>query len=302
MSFRPIAAGALRDRREGTNLARDSSFFASAAEARRFVAVGIAPLVRTLPPRPRCADFGGGQGVLGLAIQEGLRAAGLDPEVTVVDANEAYLADARRAGLATLLENIQEHTTTDLDLATMRLVNQYNDRVQQAAMLAAVRQALRPGAPFVSQIETGTPLVCALHTAVAKLLARDRGGPTGYWWPTLPQYVRLLGRAGFSDVVVRAGAAVVDWPLHSALEYAWHRFNASRAAAGVRSTAGWQEARARVLAQARDLIDRKVTAAGRAGAELAGGVARLAYPVIVCQRPGQRLTSVTAGGRRFPRP
>lgn len=288
MTFQPRAAGVLRDEREHTDLAAEIPFFGSREAADRFFDVGVAPVVGALPRRVEYVDFGGGQGVLAAVVRDRLVASGRDVHATVLDGNARYLDDAAGLGLGTCLANVQDCTLAGLDLATMRLANHYNNETEQRAMLAAIRRALPAGRPFVTQIETGSAAVCHLYTAIAALLSRDDGAASGYWWPTVDEFTRLLADAGFGDVRVAGFGPDVEVSAEEGLADAWRRFNAFRVA-----QAAVEPARARELSQrrtefmhqARRLVAAIVNAPRNPepAEDLARGFARVSYPILICR-------------------
>jgi hypothetical protein len=284
----PRAAGTRRDLREHTDLAREIPFFGSHAEAGRFYRIGIEPLLASLPQRIQYVDYGGAQGTVARVVRDALRARGFDVRITVVDANERYLADARTKGLQTCLGDIQDVTLTSVDLATMRLVNHYDDEAGQRAMGAAIFRSLVGGAPFVSQIETGSPLVCDLHARIAEVFARASGDAGGHWWPTLDRWIDLLEAAGFADAAVVGASPDAVIPLDQALADAWRRFNGramAAAATDVRFAREIDRRRLHEIDRAERLVRDALARHGDAAdPDLARGRVRLTYPVVVLRR------------------
>lgn len=277
-TIRPSAAGTQRDIREGTDLARMLPFFGSLETARKFAEIGVAPVLSALPQRVAYVDFGGGQGVLAQAVRDFVNAAGRPCHATVVDANPRYLAQAAAAGIATVCANIEECDLRNIDLATLRLVLHYNARQQQAAILAGVAGSLARDGIAVTQIETGDPTVCALHTQIANLLSRESA--PGYYWMTLEEYCELLRGAGFCDIAVVADDEPVDADVERALADAWQRFNGAAFRNAVLASQSAQVEtmileRASFLRTARDLI---------AASPLTRRSFRLHYPIVTCRR------------------
>ena len=289
-TFRPTAAGTQRDIREQTDLARAMPFFGSAVAACRFVDIGIAPVLPALPNRVAYVDFGGGQGVLARAVRDFITAWGHACHATVVDANDHYLAQAA-AGISTVHANIEENDLRDINLATMRLVTHYNARDQQAAMLAAVARSLAADGILVSQIETGEPTICALHTQIANLLSRESA--PGYHWATLEEYCALLRGSGFCDIVVAADDQGVELDIDLALAEAWQRFNGAALRNALLAS---DFDLAETMAQERDAFMRKAqelvahwtetSRLERGGASSSPALRsfRLRYPIVTCRR------------------
>jgi SAM-dependent methyltransferase len=292
-TIRPSAAGTQRDIREQTDLARALPFFGSVAAARKFVDVGIAPLLPVLPRRIAYVDFGGGQGVLARVVRDFIEARGYACHATVVDANPQYLAQAAAAGISTACANIEESDLRSIDLATMRLVMHYNARDQHAAILAAVTRSLAPDGILVTQIETGDPTICQLHTQIANLLSRESA--PGYHWATLEEYCELLRGSGFCDVAVAADVQVVDADVELALADAWQRFNGTTFRSALRAS---EFGRAETMALERDAFVRKARQlvadfAGKSPPERGDASSssalrsfRLHYPIVTCRRAG----------------
>ncbi|MFZ5635069.1 MAG: class I SAM-dependent methyltransferase [Pseudomonadota bacterium] len=288
--FRPTAAGTVRDLRERTDLARAIAFFGSREEARAFAGICLSRTLPLLPGKVRYVDYGGGQGVVASAMQDALRAAGRATDVTVVDANPRYLADAAALGLNVHLANIEDCALGDVDLATMRLVNHYCSRPQQAAILRAIHDALRPGGVFVSQIETGRDAICRLQTRISNALSEEGGA--GYHWPTLEEYFAMAKEAGFVDAVVIGESAAVESTINEGLAAAWRRFHGSKLEA--LAADGRMEETDRLLAQRAEFFrtcHRMVAealdiSAGDASSHPALAKFELRYPIVCCRRSG----------------
>jgi SAM-dependent methyltransferase len=221
--FQPTAAGTVRDLRERTDLAQDIAFFASRQEARTFAEICLSRTLPALPQSVRYVDYGGGQGLVADAMRSALLAAGRACDVAVVDSNPRYLKDASALNLRTHLANIEDCSLRDADLASMRLVNHYCGYDQQAAIMRGIHDGLRPGGVFVSQIETGSSVICRLQTAISNALSRE--DCCGYYWPTLDEYVSLARAAGFVEISVIGEKAPVESTINEALAAAWRRFH-----------------------------------------------------------------------------
>ena len=219
----PSAAGTRRDIREQTDLARTVPFFGSIDAARRFAETGVGPIVSELPRRVIYADFGGGQGVLASAVRQFINSNRRECQATVLDANPNYLMQTAASGISAVCGNIEQSSLRNVDLATMRLVLHYNSRRQQAAVLGGIARSLVTDGAFVSQIETGDPMICALHTQISNLLSREDAA--GYYWATLEEYCELLRDQGFCDIVVVCREDVTEIDVDAALADAWQRFN-----------------------------------------------------------------------------
>jgi hypothetical protein len=292
MNFKPSSAGTARDLREHTDLAGEVPFFGSEAEAQRFVWIGLEGVRSSLPPLVNYADFGGGQGTLATVVRDYLEAAGHRVTATVVDGNHIFLEQARQAGLSTMLANIEQCNITGLDLATMRLVNHYNNEQQQKAMLEAVYGSLKKGAPFISHIETGHPIICELHKSIAELLSLTDDSDIGYFWPTLDQYVDWLKAVGFESIQVAGNSPDIETSVEQALSAAWRRFNGYRVEQAVaRGAASETEAllaqKKRFFAQAKALIHEAINrlddADGIVKDQLLRMRVRMSYPIVVCR-------------------
>ncbi|PPU04938.1 MULTISPECIES: methyltransferase domain-containing protein [Xanthomonas] len=286
--FQPTAAGTVRDLRERTNLAEAISFFASRQEAQTFAATALAHALPVLPQAVRYVDYGGGQGVLADAMRNALSAAGRECDVAVVDSNLRYLQDARALNLDTRLANIEECPLHDADLASMRLVNHYCGYNQQAAILRSIHAGLRPGGVFVSQIETGSDAICRLQTRISNALSQE--GCSGYYWPTLDEYVELAQAAGFVGIDVIGESAPVESTINEGLAAAWRRFNGRELQALVADDSAEQmqqllARRALFFKMCHGLIAEELDAAtSDASAGPALSKFKLRYPVLYCRR------------------
>ncbi len=223
--FVPASPGVARDLRERTDLSAETPFFGSREEATEFARRALDRFVPALPQAVHYVDFGGGQGAVAAAFRDLLQASGRSVQATVVDANRDYLAVAMASGAGGVLANIEDCRLSGIGLASMRLVNHYNDAARQRRMLRAIRATLANGAPFVSQIETGHPLICRIHTEVSNLPSLTQGSPAGFYWPALPEYLEWLAAEGFSAVAVVHEGATVALSMEQALHSAWRRFH-----------------------------------------------------------------------------
>ncbi len=287
--FEPSAAGTVRDLREQTDLERAIAFFGSESEARSFARASLAHVLADLPQSVCYVDFGGGQGTLARVMEDALRAAGRRTHCTVIDSNARYLAAAKARGLQVRLANIETCAATDVDFATMRLVNHYCGYEQQARLLRSIHRALRPGAALVSQIETGEAVICRLQTRIANALSTE--GRPGYCWPTLEEYLLLTSRAGFDAIRIIGESPPVNTSVDEALASAWRRFHGRRLEQLVNS--GGADQAGRLLAErARFFRESRLMIAAEL-ADAQGGSAqqpaeqlrfRLQYPIVYCRR------------------
>jgi hypothetical protein len=285
---RPSAAGTERDMREATDLAREVMFFGSAEAAEAFVNLAVRPIADSLPRDVFYVDYGGGQGVLAAAVRDFLVARGRRVRAMVMDANAGFLAGAAALGLETLAANIEQSTLSDVHLATMRLVNHYNDAAQQRAILSAIFRSLCPGGWLLNQIETGSAAVCRLHTSLANDLAVETALSAGYYWPTLNEYVAFTRGAGARGVEILTTGLRHRVSLDQALADGWRRFNGS----AVRpATDGSAEAnvgrRQRFFAMARQRVGEVLGTLPdeerREAAELADGYISLDFPILIAR-------------------
>ena len=280
----------MRDLRERTNLAQAISFFGSHHEARRFADVCLARTLGDLPGETRCVDFGGGQGIVAQAMHDALLAAGRQPHVMVVDSNANYLADARARGLSVQLANIEACELADVDLATMRLVNHYCGYEQQGSMLANIHKALRPNGMFVSQIETGAAEICRLQGKISNALSNE--SCSGYYWPTLTEYIALTEAVGFVETCVIGESPPIEATINEALATAWKRFHGRRledfAKEGrIDEMNELLAERAKFFKESRVLIAQELgEGTGSSPSSSAQGIFQLSYPIVYCRRSG----------------
>jgi trans-aconitate methyltransferase len=161
----------------------------------RFVADLGAPLLEMLAPRPRerILDLGCGDG----ALTEKLAAFGC--EVVGVDASPEQVEAARARGLdarvcrAEALPFAGEFDGV-LSNAVLHWVK------DQAAALAAVHRALRPGGRIVAELG-GHGCVATIRNALHEALRARGHDPLGYdpwFFPTVEEYRALLDAARFA--------------------------------------------------------------------------------------------------------
>jgi SAM-dependent methyltransferase len=224
MDGSPSAPGTQRDIREGTDLLEEAPFFASQIAALEFVSLGLSGIENDLPSMVTYVDFGGGPGILTRAVRDRIIERGHGVRAVVVDANPFYLARAAQFGLETILANIQSQPLDNVDLATMRMVNHYDDLEGQLGLLRSVRRSLASRGILVSQIESGNSAVCALRTKIANLTSLSGEHACGYWWTTALEYQQLLEAADFLSTRV-AATSKLDIPVDDLLTHAWSRFN-----------------------------------------------------------------------------
>jgi SAM-dependent methyltransferase len=288
--FLPSSAGTIRDLRERTNLAQAIAFFGSHPEASRFVDVCLSKTLADLPEKIHCVDFGGGQGIVAHAMQQALLAAGRQPHVMVVDSNANYLSDARARGLSVQLANIESCAVAGLDLSTMRLVNHYCSCEQQGSMLANIYKSLRPNGMFVSQIETGAAEICRLQGKISNALSNE--SCSGYYWPTLNEYIALAEAAGFVETCVIGESPPVEATFNEALATAWKRFHGRRLEDFARD--GRIDEMNRLLAERAQFFKASHLSIAQEWGEGTGssqtspaqGRFQLHYPIVYCRRTG----------------
>src|SRR5207249_2513372 len=155
----------------------------------------------------------------------------------------------------------------------------------------AVARALKPGGILVSQIETGSKAICALHADIAAMLSREAA--TGYYWSTLDEYCELLQQAGFFDMEVAGESPAIEMTIDQGLATAWQRFNGAAFRQAVSSgrldeVEALTAARGAFLQQARRRIAEATLTMANGNVDptlQAMRSFRLTYPIVICRRP-----------------
>lgn len=173
--------GTVRDLASGIDLEGEHPFFGSVAEADRFVRAAILPNLGGLRRRVRLLDLGGGQGLLAAHCAGVLSGLGYEPEGWVVDANPAFLSDARKRGLNTHEADIACYAGIPADIVLMRLVLHYNPQPAQPMILANACRHLVGGGLMALQLESGDKTACALRNRLAALIGGWLGTGAGFW-------------------------------------------------------------------------------------------------------------------------
>ena len=168
---------------------------ASYAHNARFVADLGAPVLDLLDPRPgeRILDLGCGDGAL--TAQIAARGAG----VLGVDAAPDMVAAARRLGLAAdLADGANLAFTGEFDAVFSNAAMHWMP--DQAAVIAGVARALRPGGRFVGEMG-GHGNIAAVFVAIRAVLARRGLTPNDAHprtYPTVDAHAERLAAAGFA--------------------------------------------------------------------------------------------------------
>ena len=162
----------------------------------RFVADLAGDLLTDLNPQPgeHILDAGCGDGELTAHI------AASGAQVRGVDLSPAMVAAARARGLA-----VDHHSLTDLhyenqfDAIFSNAALHWIARDRQAALLASLHRALRPGGRLIAEMG-GQGNIAAIRTALSAVLAPHNLDPEALaasFYPSAEQYRALLEAAGF---------------------------------------------------------------------------------------------------------
>lgn len=226
MSLKVTAVGTQSDLASGTDITKVAGgYFGNIRIATEFCEIGIGPQLSDFPEQILYADFGGGPGLLADAVRSYLQLNGKGVQTTVLDANELFLADAKKLGIETLLCNIESVAINDLDLVTMRSVLHYNDRLIQLQILQNVFRSLKAGGRFVHQVCSSPGTESAtLRSAVVNLPSLGRAGAGTYYWCNEEEALRMHQKVGFRHVRTVGHAAPCIW----SPEELWERFNGKK--------------------------------------------------------------------------
>ncbi len=199
-------------------------YFSCQENADDFYNIGVKPIEKELPHKLCYVDFGGGKGLLAERVENNLKTDNHDVETIIIDANDKFLQIAEEKGLKVVQSSIENSNLSEIDLATMRAVNHYNNLEQQQKIIDKVFKSLKSGGYLISQISTGSDENCTLRSAIVNLPSLGRSGSGNYYWTTEEEYILMLEKAGFSDIKIVGYAPPCYW----SPEEQWDRFNSLR--------------------------------------------------------------------------
>lgn len=133
-----------------------NEYYSSQEKARRFIEIGIEPILHLLPQEIELADVGCGDGFLTETVIKYLQNQGRLVHATAIDGNTEELKKAQKRGLHTEQGNLEELNYSKVfDLIIMRAVLHYNSYDAQSRIIEKVKQALVPNGIFINQVSSG---------------------------------------------------------------------------------------------------------------------------------------------------
>ena len=174
---------------------------------------GAALTLLDVQPGEMIVDLGCGDGALTALIEAaGAKVVGLDASPEMVEAArargiDAYVADAQALDLARAA-----HCFGQFDAAFSNAALHW--MLDPAAVAEGVFSILRPGGRFVGEMG-GEGNLAALRQALREAVA-GRGYPVPardpQWYPSVEEFVRLYGCAGFTDIQAQLIPRVTPLP------------------------------------------------------------------------------------------
>jgi hypothetical protein len=198
-----------------------NGYFADEENINTFIRLGIAPIESNFPDKIKYVDFGGGQGHLAKGVKDYLEKQSFLVEEIVADANENYLDIAQKKGLKTSWCNLESCDFPGTDLITMRAVLHYNSPDNQISILKDVYNSLNSGGYFVHQNSSGNKENCELRSLIVNIQELGRAGAGNYHWVSEDEYIELLKKVGFTEIVHSGYAPENSW----GPDQQWDRFN-----------------------------------------------------------------------------
>ena len=221
-SFSPESAGTKADLRSKVNMDNVyGGFFSSPEPIKRFIEIGIKPIVDQLPDSMSYGDFGGGTGIVTRVVAGYLLAKGKKVRVQVIDANQSYLEKAKALGLEARLQDLNEKIDESFDLITMRSVLHYNSAEQQRSIVRNVWESLNHGGYFVHQNLSGSDELCELQTKIMEIPELGRGAKGSHHWVSEREHDILVEECGFTECRMAGRVSSTIW----SPEDQWDRFN-----------------------------------------------------------------------------
>ena len=214
--------GTNADTKAGVDISKvHGGYFADPVNLKKFIELGIDPIINSFSKDINYVDFGGGQGHLASAVKKYLEDEGYMGNAIVADANDGYLLKAKERGLETKLCNLEDKNFSNLDLATMRAVLHYNTPTNQKLILESIFKSLKNGGYLVHQNSSGNKENCELRSALVNIQELGRAGAGNYHWVSEEEYLLLVREVGFSNTVTNGYAKANSW----GPEEQWDRFN-----------------------------------------------------------------------------